>query len=178
MSAMSTTTIHIRRATQDDNVLLAELGAATFFDSWASDNTPQNMAAYMGAAFGPVKQAAELADPASVFFVAEAGGDAVGYARLHQGAAPAAVNGARPIQLVRIYARAAWTGQGVGAELLRACLDEAARRGCDTMWLAVWERNPRAIGFYRRWGFTEIGSHPFRLGDDLQTDILMQRAIA
>jgi ribosomal protein S18 acetylase RimI-like enzyme len=68
-------------------------------------------------------------------------------------------------------------GRGVGAALMQACLEEAGRRGCETVWLDVWERNPRAIAFYRKWGFAEVGNQAFQLGEDLQNDILMARAV-
>ena len=40
-----------------------------------------------------------------------------------------------------------------------------------------WEKNPRAIRFYEKNGFTTFGSHVFQLGDDAQTDILMRRSL-
>ena len=169
--------ISIRLATAADNGLLANLGAQTFFDSFAADNTPENMAAYLAASFSPQKQAAELADPANVFLIAETAGAAAGYARLKEGPPPECIRGARPIEIVRFYSVAAWIGRGVGAALMQACLAEAGRRGCDTVWLDVWERNPRAIVFYRKWGFEQAGTQTFRLGDDLQHDLILQRPV-
>jgi len=58
-----------------------------------------------------------------------------------------------------------------------ASLDEAGAKGCDVMWLGVWEQNERAIAFYRRWGFLEFGHHAFMLGNDLQNDLLMARSV-
>ena len=60
---------------------------------------------------------------------------------------------------------------------MQAAIDEAQRRGHDTLWLGVWEHNPRARAFYRKWGFVEVGTHIFVLGSDPQTDILMQRVM-
>jgi ribosomal protein S18 acetylase RimI-like enzyme len=60
---------------------------------------------------------------------------------------------------------------------MKACLAEAEKRGCDTLWLDVWERNPRAIAIYRNWGFIEVGTQTFQLGNDLQHDLLMQRPV-
>jgi ribosomal protein S18 acetylase RimI-like enzyme len=67
----------------------------------------------------------------------------------------------------------AWHGQGLASELMRAVKTHARGAGCDTLWLAVWEHNPRAIAFYTREGFRTVGRQPFQLGDDLQTDNLM-----
>ncbi len=169
--------IILRPAGPADNELLAEMGARTFADTFGPDNTPENMAAYLAASFSPARQAAELAEPNSLFLIAEVDGAAQGYVRLREGPAPKSVTGDRPLEIVRLYARQAFIGRGVGAALMRASLAEAARRGCDTVWLDVWERNPRARAFYERWGFSNVGTTVFPLGDDLQTDLLMQKRI-
>ncbi len=169
--------IQIRVASSVDNHLLAELGARTFFDTFAKDNTPEDMAAYLAASFSPQKQAAEIVDPLTTFLIAEIDGTAVGYARLHSGPAPVEVRGQRPLEIVRLYSDQAWIGRGVGTALMTACLDFAARQGCDTVWLDVWEDNARAIAFYRKWGFEVIGTQPFQLGSELQNDLLMQRVV-
>jgi GNAT superfamily N-acetyltransferase len=133
------------------------------------------MAAYLSEAFNTEQQARELADPASRFLIVEAAGQTAGYAHVKFGEAPAAIEGRRPMEIARLYARQHWLGKGVGARLMEACLHEAMRAGCDVVWLGVWERNTRAIAFYRRWGFVEAGTHMFRLGEDLQRDLLMAR---
>lgn len=167
----------LRYATAADNELLAEIGRETFADTFGPDNTPEDMAAYLDGAFGPEKQAAELADPAVRFLIAERAGAVVGFCKVGFGPAPRAVGGRRPMEIVRIYARQPYIGQGVGARLMRACLDEAAQAGCDRVWLGVWQRNPRAIAFYQKWGFEIVGPATFQLGSDLQHDWLMARPV-
>lgn len=167
--------IHIRYATMADNQLLAEIGTETFHDSFAADNTPENMAAYLSTAFGPEIQRAELADPDSCFLIAEVAGETAGFAQLKFGIAPAEVAGRQPAEIARLYARQAWIGRGVGAALMARCLAEARAANCDVIWLGVWERNPRAISFYTKWSFVEVGTHIFQLGDDPQRDLLLAR---
>jgi len=169
--------IGLRRATQADSTLLADLGAETFVDTFGAHNTTDDMQRYLVASFAPGIQAAELADPSAVCLIAEVGDQPAGYARLREGQPSRALVAARPIELVRLYARTPWIGRGVGAALMRAAIDEAGVRGCDVMWLGVWERNERAIAFYRRWGFLEFGDHAFLLGNDRQTDLLMARSV-
>jgi ribosomal protein S18 acetylase RimI-like enzyme len=76
-----------------------------------------------------------------------------------------------------LYASQEWLGRGVGGALMQACIDEGRQKGFRTLWLGVWEHNNRARAFYRKWNFREVGEHIFRLGDDSQTDILMERSI-
>jgi diamine N-acetyltransferase len=168
----------IRRGKLRDAELLAELGARTFSDTFAADNTPEDMAAYLASAFNPEHQATELADSQCLFQIAETNGLAVGYAMLRSGNVLSEVTGDSPIELVRLYVSRDSLGGGVGAALMRACIGEAKRRRYQTLWLGVWEHNHRARAFYRRWNFNEVGTHVFHLGDDPQTDILMQRSIS
>jgi diamine N-acetyltransferase len=169
--------LRIRYATALDNILLAELGAETFIDSFAADNTPKNLNCYSTAAFSPEKQAQELADPVSKFLIAENDEAVVGYARLKSGPAPEAVSGSKPMEIARFYARKAWIRKGVGTRLMKACLGEAKQADCDVVWLGVWKRNLQAIAFYRKWGFSKVGTQVFQLGDDAQRDWLMARTV-
>ena len=46
--------------------------------------------------------------------------------------------------------------------------------GYKKVWLGVWEKNFRAIRFYKKYGFKKFGQHKFLLGNDLQTDYLLE----
>jgi len=167
----------IRRGTLDDAELLSELGARTFSETFAADNTPEDLAAYIATSFNVAQQTAELKDPASTFLIAEVDGRAAGYAMLHEGEPEKGVTGAKPIELVRLYVSREWLGRGVGEELMRACVDEGQQTGHEILWLGVWERNARAQAFYRKWNFRAVGEHMFQLGSDMQRDILMERTL-
>jgi GNAT superfamily N-acetyltransferase len=170
---MPSASIHVRKGVTEDNQRIAALGRRTFLDSFGADNHPQDMQMYLKRAFNPSTQAAELADPASCFLIAESGSHPVGYARLIASPAPACVPAPSGIRLQRLYADKAWIGNGVGAALMAACITEARRRRSAGIWLGVWAQNRRAIRFYRRWGFRHIGTQPFLLGNDHQTDQVM-----
>ena len=61
------------------------------------------------------------------------------------------------LELARLYVTTRWHGQGVSGPLMTAFLDEARGRGTRGVWLEAFEGNPRALGFYRRWGFQDLG---------------------
>ena len=157
--------------------MLCTLAARIFHDTFAVHNRPEDMAAYMDEAFTPERLRAEIEDPRSTILLAFVEDEPAGYAKLSTGEAPACVAGPRPVELARLYADRAWHGRGVGAALMTATLDAARALGAATLWLGVWERNDRAIAFYRKCGFEPCGSHPFWLGADEQTDVLMVRAL-
>jgi ribosomal protein S18 acetylase RimI-like enzyme len=167
----------IRRALAGDASLLATLGERTFFDTFARDNTAEDMAIYIAESFSPEIQAAELADPSITFFIAELKASAIGYAQLRGGVTPECVSGMKPIELARIYVTQDCLGRGVGEALLDTCIEEATRTGHETIWLGVWQKNARAERFYRNQNFRIVGEQAFQLGTDKQTDWIMQRAL-
>jgi GNAT superfamily N-acetyltransferase len=167
----------IRLGVPADAPALAELGARTFRDAFAADNTPEDMALYVSSTFGEMLQAAELRSDGIVTLVAERDGRLAAYAQLREGPAPPCVGGSRPIELWRFYVERAWQGQGVAQTLMAATIDAARYRGAGTLWLSVWERNHRAQAFYRKCGFEDRGAKEFILGRDRQTDRVMARPV-
>ena len=174
-------TVTIRPAAVGDAPSLSRFGADTFRDAFERENTPEDMARYLADAFAPERQAAEIADPWGIVLLAEQHGDEsrelVGYAHLVSGVAPPAVQGPAPVELKRLYVARQWYGRRVAQALMDAAIDAARDRGAQTLWLGVWERNPRAVAFYAKYGFARVGEHTFRLGADVQTDWIFARAV-
>lgn len=166
--------VSVRVADLGDAAVLAELGRRTFHETFAADNTPEDMAAYTAEAFTVGRIAAEIGEPGAVYLMAETSQTAIGFARLAPEPPPACVTGPAPVRLVKLYVSADAIGSGVGAALMRAGIGWARNSGHESLWLGVWEHNLRARAFYERWGFAPVGTETFRLGSDDQTDVLMQ----
>lgn len=167
------TGFHIRRATVADAATLAKLGAETFTTSFGEQNTPENVAKHLATAFGVEIQQREIADPAITYLIAEQDGHIAGYAQVRDGTAPAQVTGPAPVEVRRFYVVHAFHGTGIAQALMDSCAEEARTRGGRTLWLSVWSVNPRAIRFYTKWGFQDVGALVFMLGDDAQEDRLL-----
>ena len=170
--------VSIRVADIGDAAVLADLGRRTFHETFAADNTPEDMAAYSAEAFTVERIAAEIGEPGAVYLVAESPPNVVGFARLAAEPSPVCVTGPAPVRLVKLYVSADAIGSGVGAALMRAGIEWAKVAGHQSLWLGVWEHNLRARVFYERWGFAPVGTETFRLGTDDQTDVLMQLALS
>jgi GNAT superfamily N-acetyltransferase len=169
--------ISVRTAGARDAALLASLGEATFRESWARFNDPADMAAYCLANFTTGLLEADLARPGVRYLIAESGAEAAGYLRLAAEAAPACVIAARPVEISRLYSLRSWHGRGVGPVLMTAGLRDARVAGHDVAWLAVWQRAPQPLAFYRKWGFEVVGTTRFHLGRDVQEDFVMTRPL-
>jgi diamine N-acetyltransferase len=167
----------IRLATLDDQAALTAFGHRTYSETFAPDNKPDDMAEYLAMAFSVDRQRAELSDPETWTLLGEVDGKLVAYAQIRRTEVPECVTGPSPIELVRFYIDAPWHGQGLAPALMTAALEQCATQGARTIWLGVWERNHRAMRFYAKHGFVDVGSHEFVLGQDRQTDRIMSRAL-
>ena len=170
--------LDIRYATPDDAKMLSELGAKTFYDTFAKDNTPEDMALHLKKSFSTEIQFSELSAPDTIYLIAELDQEPIGFAQLVLDSTDPSLKGTKLLEIRRIYAVKEYLGRGVGKELMSACIREAKQRGCDSIWLGVWEKNPRAIAFYKKWGFEEVGTHVFSVGNDPQRDFIMELALS
>ena len=166
--------MNIRYGTTEDASMLSELGAKTFYDTFAKDNTPENMDLHLKKNFSPEIQFNELSAPENIFLFIESEGTPIGFAQLIMDSKEETLKGTKPLEIRKIYATQENIGKGVGKALMSASIQEAKNRGCDSIWLGVWEKNPRAIAFYKKWGFKEVGSHIFNVGNDPQKDFILE----
>lgn len=163
----------IRIAQLEDAAALSEIGARTFIDSFSEHNTPEDMTAYITSSFSLEQITKELNNPRNRFLLASKEKEVIGYAKLAENRPPDSVRGGNPLELARIYVDRPFIGKGVGAALMQAAITYATRVGRDMLWLGVWQKNPRAIEFYTRWGFQQVGEQTFQLGSDLQDDFVL-----
>jgi len=168
----------IRAATSDDAAALSEFAGRLFRDTFEHANTQSDMEQYVARAFGEEIQRAEIADSRRRILLSVNGGAITGYAQLLAGSAPAGLAMVTPVvELERFYVAQEWHGRGLAQRLIARAIEVASQSEAATLWLAVWERNPRAIAFYRKSGFVDVGSKPFVLGSDRQTDRVMSQLL-
>lgn len=169
----------IRPATAADAALLTRLSVTTLHEAFGPPlNTTELVDEYIRSAISEPILAAELADPRSCFFVLETQqGLPIGFAKLRRHAPPRRMAERRAIEIQRLYLLQAHIGQGQGRLLMNHCLDWARNQGYRAVWLGVWERNQRALAFYRKIGFTQFGFHYFWFGSERQRDFWLQKQL-
>ena len=173
---MAATKFIITQATVKDGAILTDLSVNTFRDAFGPTNRKEDMDKYLAEEMNLMKLTKELEDNDNHFVLAWLDDVAIGYAKM-RGNREQGMENNNPLELERIYVLQACLDKKVGAALMRYCIDYAASNNHDVIWLGVWEQNHRAVNFCKRWGFEFFGSHPFILGDDVQTDVLMRKEL-
>jgi diamine N-acetyltransferase len=169
--------IRIRRAQEDDALELSMLAERTFRAAFAESNTAADMQKHCASHYGQALQLAEIRESSRETWLAEAGARLVAYVQLRLDAASPVISGERPVEIERFYVDASYHGAGLAHQLMAHVLARAVALGSAVAWLGVWERNQRALAFYRKWRFDVVGEHIFKLGDDPQRDLVMRRDV-
>jgi len=164
-----------QKCTIDDLPALQEISRSTYRATFAAQNTEANMNAYLDDAFNAEKLKNELLTEASSFYFAYENGRLAGYLKLNESGAQTDVNDPSSIELERIYVIPDFQGQGVGRFLMNRAVTIARERNRTYLWLGVWEKNERALKFYRKNGFSPMGTHAFVMGTDIQRDYLLRK---
>jgi len=166
--------IEIKKVSLSDIYQIQSIGRQTFFETFAETNTESDMAKYLDENFSIEKLTNEITTPNSEFYFASVGDQVVGYLKVNSGSAQTELKDQNTFELERIYVLKEFQGKRVGQILYDTALNLAKSAKADHLWLGVWENNHRALRFYEKNGFTEFNRHIFKLGDDLQTDIMMR----
>lgn len=167
----------IKRCTFDDLAVLQKLSYDTFDETFRDQNTPQNMNAYLENAFTEEKLTAELKNRSSQFLFIYYNDEIAGYLKVNTGEAQTEAMGNESLELERIYILKNFQKLGLGKLLLDHAFQIA--RSCRKMkiWLGVWEKNDNALEFYKRKGFVQTGAHSFHMGDEEQTDLVVEKTL-
>lgn len=168
-------TLIFRECVMVDLVTLRELSCKTYSDTFAHMNTPSTMKAYLEQAYDIDKLRDELSNSNSTFYFLYTDGKLSGYLKLNESKAQTDIYDLQSLEIERIYVTKEFQGKGLGSALIKKAIDTANTRKKSYVWLGVWERNHKAILFYEKNGFYVIGKHPFFMGEEEQTDLIMRK---
>lgn len=166
----------VRRAGVADADALSLVGTATFLETFAGVLDGQSVVQHCQRQHSADAYGAFLNEGAALWLAqARSGGAPVGFALLSSPDLPGSRQG--DLELKRIYSLSRYHGTGLGAELLTRVVDHAAERA-DRLLLGVYAQNHRALAFYRKQQFKQIGTRMFDVGGTAYDDFVLARSLA
>jgi len=168
------TNFQIKKASLADLAELLAFAKSNFIQTYEHLNDPQNFQAYLNKAFSKDNFRAEMEAPNTHFYLLRNREELLGYIKLNFNKGIEDLKAEESVELERIYVKPEAKGKGYGKVLIHTAKNAAKNQTKKTLWLGVWERNPKAIAFYEKMGFEKFGSHVFMIGTESQNDFLMK----
>ena len=167
--------ISMRKCTVDDVETLKALSIKTYYETFISLTTAEDMDAYLTEAYDIQKLKKELSDTNIEFYFMYCENELAGYIKLNEAPSQSDLNDTDSLELERIYVASEFQGRGLGNFLMNTAVTKALEKQKSYLFLGVWEMNEKALAFYKKHGFYEIGTHKFVMGEDVQTDYIMRK---
>jgi len=162
------------QASLQDWQTVQEIAKTTFVNTYQHKNDPVDFNNYVEKAFSNEKIQKELSNPYSYFFLLKEDSKTIGYFKLNEFKAQTNFQQTDNLEIERIYLRKEEQGRGLGRRMIQKAIEIAKAKNKQNIWLGVWDQNPDAIAFYEKMGFEKVGTHIFTIGEDDQTDYVMQ----
>ncbi len=173
------TDLILRDATSADIPAISHLATESFIAKFGDLYSAENLNAFLTENLSESAIAAELANPARVYQLAEADGRLVGYCKIGLTCGfPEHARGAKVMELKQLYAASDATGMGIGKAMMDWAMDQFAQRGADEAQLSVYAYNDGAHRFYHRYGFAKVADITFKVGDHIDPEFLFAKMLS
>ncbi|MBA2407222.1 MAG: GNAT family N-acetyltransferase [Chitinophagales bacterium] len=169
--------IILRKATIEDAETLTILGVHTFTQTWAPFTKPDDLKIYVETAYAVDIIEQELRNDDIIYFVAMDGEKMIGFVKLSRKQDLGKWITDHCLEICRLYVLKEYFDKKVGKLLMETTINIAIKENTESIVLGVWEDNHRAVAFYKKWGFEVIGAHPFVVGSQVDTDLVMRKKL-
>lgn len=164
----------IKECTLKDIESIKSIGKKTFYETFAKDNTKEDMEKYLKESFSYEQVKSEIENKNSIFFIVKDNDEVAGYMKINFEGAQTEPDHNNSLEVQRIYILEKYKRKYIGEKLIQKAIEIAKDNNLDYIWLGVWEININAIKFYEKQGFKKFGTHIFVVGEDEQIDNLMK----
>ncbi len=170
--------IDIKTANESNAEVLAILGRVTYTEShghFISDK--EDILTYNDKAFSISKTKLDLNDSNNLFYIIYVDNLPVGYAKLVLNTIHESVISKNNCRLEKIYILNDFIPLKIGQQFLAFLEEKAKELQLDTMWLSVYIKNERAIRFYQKNEFKNVGELNFLVNGKAYENIVFSKEI-
>ena len=174
---MTEASIDIRRAVPEDADAISTIGTQSFKAAYGDTADAEDLILHLDDYFGLDAVKSELDQPGRWYLVALIDDEPAAFTKIRDADKPDCVPGARVLELQQVYVLPDKQRHGLGGQLIDASFNLAGFMGVEGLWLSVWQHAPWAVNAYRKYGFEQVGTADFKLGNTVYSDWVMYRAL-
>ena len=166
----------IRRATPSDASSLAQLGAATFTETFGHLYPPEDLQQFLVGTHSPDAWTRALADSQrAVWIAALADETPIGFLAVGACKLPIENREATAGEIQQLYVLARHHNLRLGSRLMDHGLEWLEQQGRVPIYIGVWSENCGAQRFYGRYGFNKVGEYGFPVGKTVDREFILKR---
>ena len=170
--------IKIKTANLANAEVLALLGRLTWAESHGQYiDDKNNLKRYLDNNFSVAKTIQNLKNPKQRFYIMYADDLPIGYAKIIVNAVNENVASQHSCRLERIFILNDFIPLKVGHKLLTFVEEQVKALQLDTIWLSVYIKNKRAIKFYKKNDFKNVGVLNFDFNEESYHNIVFSKEL-
>lgn len=166
--------VEIKPASDFNVEKLSQFASAAFIDAYSGKMNPADIRDYISKSFNTEVIGNQIRSPDTRFHIAVQNNQISGYTKLRWDRFRPELADFRAIELERIYISSEHYRKGLGSLLLKNACQESASLNFNMLWLAVWQKNERALAFYKKAGFEIFGVQEFTVGTIINNDFVLK----
>lgn len=155
--------IEIRKANLKDIDTIIKIGTQTFIEAHSESANERELTSYLEQAYDKKKLTEELSDTKNKFHLIYYNNEIAGFSKICLNTDCDSSTKSKLTKLERLYIYKIFYDKKLGLELLNFNINLSKQNHQKGMWLNVWINNHRAINFYHKLGFENIGVYYFKL---------------
>ena len=159
--------ISILRATENDSESIAAIGMISVEEAHRGSCSAEALNLYLSENYNQNAIKKELSDSHNIYHIISYQGKVAGFSKIILNAGHENIPQKNVTKLDRIYLLKEFQGLKLGTALLKFNIELARKNDQSGIWLYTWVENTNAINFYLKAGFRIIGSHYFKVTDDV-----------
>lgn len=170
--------IKIRKVQKEDLEVLALLGRLTWYESHGPYVDDKNdVTKYLNENFSISKTNQNINNPNIHYSIIYVDDLPAGYAKLILNKPQENIESQNSCQLERIFILDEFIPLRIGQNLMSFVEEQAKELHLDTIWLTVYIKNNRAIRFYEKNEYKNVGAVNFSVNDKLYENILFSKIL-
>lgn len=169
--------ITIDKAEKKDAKRLADFAGNAFREAYTGTMDEKDINTYINKNFISSEIEQQIIENKMQFYLAFDKRTLVGYTKLRSDRTRKEFSDKKAIELERIYIERRHYRCGLGAQLFNQAIQTSRKDGFEVLWLAVWQKNDRALSFYKKMGMKIFGVQHFTVGNLINDDFVLQLAL-
>jgi ribosomal protein S18 acetylase RimI-like enzyme len=167
--------ISIRRAVPSDASALAQLGAATFTETFGHLYPPEDLQTFLDGSHSVAAWRRTLNDPDRAVWLVSLAEKPVAF--VCAGACKLPVENREPTagEVQQLYVLSQHQNLRLGSRLMDIALDWLETNKRLPIYIGVWSENYGAQRFYGRYGFAKVGEYGFPVGKTVDREFILKR---